>query len=160
MRYTYPMKSTEFQNQQIHRAIDLYAQGKKQKEIASIMGVSEQTIVKWKHQCRNTKLDWDKAQNEELQNTQTVQQWIEIKIKDTMDAIDTAIAENASGVDSLISRLDKFTTVKKKYEGSIDKFGETARVMEGFGLFIKENYPDVVAEFEEVISAYLRAMAK
>ena len=123
------------------------------------MGVAEQTIGKGKAQCKGTKLDWDKAQNEELENTQTVQQWLEIKIKATMDAIDKAIAEGGEA-DPLISRLDKFTTVKKKYEGSRDKFGETARVMEGFGLFIKEHYPEAVAEFEEVISAYLRAMAK
>jgi len=41
----------------LHKAITLYETGKSQKEIAQIIGVSEQTLSTWKIDCEGSPLE-------------------------------------------------------------------------------------------------------
>ena len=135
----------------LHKAIALYEQGYTQKDIAKILGVSEQTLSQWKSDCEDTQLDWDEKKRKAEQNKKSVSSWLEDQIQTTMVKI-----ENDSDDEDSLSRLDKFISMKKKYDGSIDKLGETMRVMEAFASFVRENFPDEGDVVKEITNSFMR----
>lgn len=147
------------QNGNMTQAMDLYVQGMAQKDIAGVLGVSEQTVSVWKGSCRGTAWDWDNRKRQTGERKQAFPSWIEEKIDHTMKEIDNAIREGIPEED-LLKRLDAFITMKRKYDAGIDKLGETARVMEAFILFVKEHHKDVKNIVKDVITSYLRQVGK
>lgn len=147
------------QNGNMSRAMELYAQGMAQKDIAGMLGVSEQTVSVWKGSCRGTPSDWDNRKRQANERKQAFPSWIEEKIDHTMKEIDNAIKEGIPEED-LLKRLDAFITMKRKYDAGIDKLGETARVMEAFILFVKDNHKDVKNIVKDAVAGYLRQVGK
>jgi len=134
----------------LHKAIGLYEVGKTQKEIAKIIGVSEQTVSTWKIDCEDTPLDWEDKKKKAEENHKSVSSWLEEQIRLSMDEV-----SRDSNLEAL-KRLDSFISMKKKYDGSIDKLGETIRVMEAFAMFVKESFPDDVETVKEITSSFMR----
>lgn len=147
------------QNGNMTQAMELYAQGMAQKDIAGMLGVSEQTVSVWKGSCRGTAWDWDNRKRQANERKQAFPSWIEEKIDHTMKEIDNAIREGIPEED-LLKRLDAFITMKRKYDAGIDKLGETARVMEAFILFVKEHHKDVKGIVKDAVAGYLRQVGK
>lgn len=147
------------QNGNMSRAVELYVQGMAQKDIAGMLGVSEQTVSVWKGSCRGTAWDWDNRKRQANERKQAFPSWIEEKIDRTMEEIDNAIKEGIPEED-LLKRLDAFITMKRKYDAGIDKLGETARVMEAFILFVKDNHKDVKGIVKDAVAGYLRQVGK
>lgn len=137
------------------RVVELFEQGKTQKEIAQIMEVTEATLVIWKKKCEGTPLDWEQRKWESMQNKKSVASWLEDQIQATMSQI-----EDDQYNEVALKRLDTFISMKKKYDGSIDKLGETARVMEAFASFVRENFPNEVEMIKEITNSFLRYMSK
>ncbi|MDK2818984.1 MAG: hypothetical protein KFW21_06005 [Spirochaetota bacterium] len=76
--------------------------------------------------------------------------WLEEQIKYTMQEI-----EKDRNDDSLLSILDKYISMKKKYEGSIDHLHETIRVMQDFVTFIQKYYPEKNTILKDIIYKFL-----
>lgn len=137
------------------RARELFEQGYTQKDISKILGISETTLVEWKKRFEGTPYDWDERRLKATQEKRTVASWLESQIQETM----LLIEEDKDNQESL-TRLDKFITMKKKYDGSIDKLGETTRVMGAFASFVRENFPEDVELIKEITNAFMRYMGK
>jgi len=80
---------------------------------------------------------------------------LEEQIQETMKAI-----EGDDSSEDLLIRLDKFISMKKKYDGSIDKLGETTRVMGAFANFVREQFPYDVELVKEITNSFMRYMSK
>lgn len=139
------------------RARELFESGKTQKEIAQMLDVSEVTIVEWKKKFEGTPYDWDDRRQKAMQQKRSVASWLEDQIHITMEASDKAEGEEKT---DLLIRLDRYISMKKKYDGSIDKLGETSRVMGAFASFVRENFPDDVETVKEITNAFMRYMAR
>lgn len=101
------------QNGNMTQAMELYVQGMAQKDIAGMLGVSEQTVSVWKGSCRGTASDWDNRKRQANERKQAFPSWIEEKIDHTMKEIDNALKEGIPEED-LLKRLDAFITMKKE----------------------------------------------
>ena len=78
--------------------------------------------------------------------------WLEKQINYTMQEI-----ESDRDDDSLLSILDKYISMKKKYEGSIDHLHETIRVMQDFATFIQEQHPEKNIIVKEMVHKFLHS---
>lgn len=137
------------------RARELFEQGQTQKDIAKMLGVSETTLVEWKKKFEGTAFDWDERKLKTTQYKKTVASWLEEQIQETMLEI-----EKDKHCEDLLVRLDKFITMRKKYDGSIDKLGETTRVMGAFAIFVRENFPEDVELVKEITNSFMRYIGK
>ena len=137
------------------KVVELFEAGKTQKEIAQIMGVTEATLVSWKKQCEGSLLDWEERKWKAMQNKKSVASWLEEQIQATMLQI-----EEDQGNEYALTKLDKFISMKKKYDGSIDKLGETMRVMEAFASFVRENFPNDMELIKEITNSFMRYMGR
>ncbi|MGL4393607.1 MAG: DUF1804 family protein [Brevinema sp.] len=137
------------------RARELFEQGYNQKEIAKILGVSETTLVQWKKRYEKTEFDWELRKQRTLQNKKTVSSWLEDQIQATMQHIEDDIDNEVA-----LKRLDSFISMKKKYDGAIDKLGETSRVMSAFAGFVRENFPDEVDTVKEITNSFMQYISK
>lgn len=81
-----------------------------------------------------------------------VASWLEKQITSTMNKI-----ENNQEDDYLLSILDKYISMRKKYEGSIDPLSETVRVMQEFALFTQQYYPNKAPAIREVLQTFLNS---
>ncbi len=129
------------------KAVELWEQGTKTTAMVSLLGVSQATLIRWKRIYKYEK--W-KNSNIDL-NKKSVVYWLEEQIQDTM----IQIGKKDSKVD-LLGRLDKLISMRKKYESSIDKLGETIRVMGDFANFVREFFPHNVGIVKEIANAFLR----
>ena len=129
------------------KAVELWEQGTKTTAMVSLLGVSQATLIRWKRIYKYEK--W-KNSNIDL-NKKSVVYWLEEQIQDTM----IQIGKKDSKVD-LLGRLDKLISMRKKYESSIDKLGETIRVMGDFANFVREFFPNNVGIVKEIANAFLR----
>lgn len=79
-----------------------------------------------------------------------VSTWLEQQIHLTINHI------NDSPHDSdLLTDLDKYITMKKKYEDSIDHLGEACRVMESFVSFVLDNHQQHSTYLQDIIQEFL-----
>lgn len=88
-----------------------------------------------------------KKQSKNHKNTSI---WLEKQILNTISKIDK---EPES--EELISILDKYISMKKKYNDAIDYLGETIRVMEEFTKFTISNHPQHNNTIKEIIKEFL-----
>ncbi len=124
-----------------HKARELFVQGMSQKDIAKALDVSEATLVEWKKKYEDTSFDWENGKRQAMQKKKTVAAWLDEQIQITMSKVEE---DKNHCNDELLNRLAKFISMRKNYDGSIDKLGETKRVMSEFAMFVKREFPDDV----------------
>ncbi|MGL4388833.1 MAG: RNA polymerase sigma factor, partial [Brevinema sp.] len=113
------------------RARELFEEGYSQKEIAKILNVSETTLVEWKKKYEGSPFDWEERRQKATQNKKNVTTWLEEQIQETMLDLESDMSNEVG-----LKRLDTLISMKKKYDGAIDKLGETSRVMSAFAGFV------------------------
>ncbi|MGL4676467.1 MAG: DUF1804 family protein [Brevinema sp.] len=137
------------------RARELFERGYTQKDIAKILDVSETTLVEWKKKYEGTSFDWKDRKQKVTQEKKSVKAWLEEQIQQAM----LDIEKDKSNEESL-NRLSKFIVMNKNYDGSIDKLGETSRVMGAFASFVRENFPNDVEIIKEITNSFMRYMGR
>ncbi len=78
--------------------------------------------------------------------------WLEQQILKTMRQI-----ENDSDNEELVSLLDKYISMKKKYDSAIDPLGETIRVMEEFASYTTANYPTHIELIKKIVGGFMNS---
>ncbi|MGL4676052.1 MAG: hypothetical protein ACRCWI_00065 [Brevinema sp.] len=78
--------------------------------------------------------------------------WLENQISITMANIETH-PENKE----LIPKLDKYISMKKKYDTSLNHLGETLRVMEDFIRYTQKEFPQYTLIIKEIIYPFLKS---
>lgn len=141
-------------NQKISKAYELYCQGKNISEIAAELKASPEELMHWKKLCAGTPRDWAEGRRAMAWSPGL---WLDKKIVQTMRALDKA---DESGQKALRDCLDDYISMKKKYESSIDRFGETKRVMEDFIGYLKDEFREHIPLLKDIIEAYLRHVGR
>ncbi|MGL5955438.1 MAG: hypothetical protein ACRC0X_02350 [Brevinema sp.] len=78
--------------------------------------------------------------------------WLENQMSITMQKI-----ENNPEDKDLLSKLDKYISMKKKYDASLDPLGETIRVMEEFAYYTKKNFPQYTSIIREIVHPFMKS---
>ncbi len=78
--------------------------------------------------------------------------WLERQILKTMRQI-----ENDSDNEELVSLLDKYISMKKKYDSAIDPLGETIRVMEEFANYTTANHPTHIELIKKIVGGFMNS---
>lgn len=81
--------------------------------------------------------------------------WLEHQIHLTIKNINHS-PEN----EELLTRLDKYISMKKKYEIGIDHLGETIRVMESFASYIISQHPKKSVQLQSIVTEFLNEQYK
>ncbi len=78
--------------------------------------------------------------------------WLENQIQKTMKQIELDPDDN-----DLVSLLDKYISMKKKYDKAIDPLGETIRVMEDFANYTKNNNLEHIELIKTIVTGFMNS---
>lgn len=123
---------------------NLYRKNKDQKEIAEILGVSEQTISTWKK-----KFDWESRKRKWLTSRQSISERV---LEQTADMAENMNLKENPGILDLIN---KATLTIERLDKSVDMLASTIQVMEDFIKYLHEHNPELGEGVQEALADFL-----
>ncbi len=128
------------------------------KEISKILGVSQQTLVKWRR-----KYEWDKKREEFKRNPQTILETIEKVLHHKLQEISEKIDRGEEISEGVIDSITKLVSSMKKVSKEADIIGATPVVLKEFAHFLKmnekrENFKEAIRIFQEILPEFYNYM--
>lgn len=141
----------------INQARKLYEDGYSQKDIAQTMGVSEATVSGWKTKAEDLGGAWQvKADASKYIIVPTE---LETLIQHVLKKYKDNTLEHSERME-VLDELDALVSIRKKYEGANDKYGETIRVMGRFGSYVRDNHGESTALIRDIIGGFVRSVPR
>ncbi|MGL5253788.1 MAG: helix-turn-helix domain-containing protein [Brevinema sp.] len=127
------------------KAEQLLKQGLSLSAVAKATGCDRSTIARWKKQ------PFSPEENPLI--------WLDNQIIRSMQNIDRLQSEEK---DFKIERdiLEDFISMKKKYDSSLDRYGETKRVFEDFSLYISREHPNNAPLIAQMMAEYAEFLGR
>ena len=121
------------------KAEQLLKQGLSVPAVAKAVGCDRSTVARWK------KNPFTPEENPLI--------WLDNQIIRSMKNIDSLQSEEK---DFKVERdvLDDFISMKKKYDSSLDRYGETKRVFEDFSLYVTREHPESAGIVAQIMADY------
>ncbi|MGL5722503.1 MAG: helix-turn-helix domain-containing protein [Brevinema sp.] len=127
------------------KAEQLLKQGLSVQAVAKAVGCDRATVTRWK------KNPFTPDENPLI--------WLDNQIIRSMQNIDRLQGEEK---DFKLERdiLDDFIGMKKKYDSSLDRYGETKKVFEDFSLFIAREHPESAGAIAQMMAEYAEFLGR
>lgn len=130
------------------KAFELYKAGVSQREIAEIVGVSEQTISSWKE-----RYSWDQKLKAFESSSRSSKEILERIISEKIQKVEsTEVDQLPKGFED---GLLKLTVVLEKMDKHFDRLAFTIENMEDLNEFLNANHPAQVSKFHELLPEFL-----
>lgn len=130
-------------------------------KVASVHNISYPTVLRWKNQAKKAGDDWDKVKSAQTLAGGDVEDVARalltdliIIFKTTMDSVKTSHLDAVVKVQLLTSLADSYNkaiNANKKMMPVTDKLAIAMTVMEMLGNYIKDNKPEAMALFVEIL---------
>ena len=131
-------------------AFRLFSEGKTLKEISRLIGVSEQSLCKWKADD-----NWE----DRVDSLITTPGGAAAILREALAEYVSRI--QASGIDKEVAdSISKITASIRTLEGQEDFLGSCIRVMRRFGEFIRETRPKMTEEMQGVIQEFFSVVER
>lgn len=135
------------------KAFRFYLEGKTQREIAEVLGTSEQTISKWKK-----KHNWDQRVEERSASTRRSADILRRVIASRINKLENL--EDDEIPKSIGDELHKLQLVLEKLDGHFDRLAFSIEIMEDFNQFLIQHFPEHVEIFHELLPNFLNEQGK
>ena len=133
------------------KAFELYKAGVSQREIAEIVGVSEQTISGkngWKK-----RFEWDKKLKAYESSSRSSKEILERIISEKIQKVEsTEVDQLPKGFED---GLLKLTMVLEKMDKHFDRLAFTIEIMEDFNDYLNAHHPNQVSKFHDLLPEFL-----
>lgn len=124
-------------------AFKLFRQGKTQKEIAGVVGVSEQTISAW-----SQKFDWQNRRRQWNNSSQAISEKLMMLLSKDVQELEKLDA-------SAMDRIQKAVKSIKQLDQTVDMLASTIQVMEDFVEYAQNKNPEVAQIIQEALPDFL-----
>lgn len=141
----------------INQAKKLYEDGYSQKDIAQTMGVSDAAVSTWKSKAEGMGQTWQvKADASKYIIVPTE---LETHIQGVLKKYKDNTLAHSERME-VLDELDALVSIRKKYDGANDKYGETIRVMGRFGSYVRDNHGDSIALIKDIMNGFIRSVPR